>query len=55
MGIDRDVDEVDIVVIFKINLEKSIVVILYMLIFKDIDVMIDVVKSIFIIEILKGK
>uniref|UniRef100_UPI002FCDCA0A YIEGIA domain-containing protein n=1 Tax=Clostridioides difficile TaxID=1496 RepID=UPI002FCDCA0A len=55
MGIDRDVDEVDIVAISKTNLEKSTVVIPYMPILKDIDVMIDVVKSTPIIETSKGK
>lgn len=55
MGIDRDVDEVDIVAISKTNLEKSTVVIPYMPILNDIDVMIDVVKSTPIIETSKGK
>lgn len=55
MGIDKDVDEVDILAISRTDLEKRSVVIPYIPILQDIDVLINVIKSTPIIETSKGK
>ena len=55
MGIDKDVDEVDILAISRTDLKKRSVVIPYIPILQDIDVLINVIKSTPIIETSKGK
>lgn len=55
MGVDKDIDEKDILTISKIDLDKRSVVIPFIPIFKDIQTMIDVAKSTPIIETAKGK
>lgn len=55
LGIDKDVDEVDILAISRTDLEKQTVVIPYIPVFKDIDSAIEVIKSTPIIETAKGK
>ena len=55
MGIDKDVDEKDIVAISRVVLNKNTVVIPFMPVLKDINVMIDVAKSTPILETAKGK
>ncbi|RDY24926.1 hypothetical protein CHF27_001625 [Romboutsia maritimum] len=55
MGIDKDVDEKDIIATSRTNLEKNTVVIPYIPIVKDIDTMIQVVKSTPVLETSKGK
>lgn len=54
MGIDKDVDEKDILAISRTNLEKNTIVIPYIPILKDIETMIEVCKSTPIIETAKG-
>jgi hypothetical protein len=55
LGINKDVDEKDILAISKTNLEKNTVVIPFIPILKDINSMIEVVKSTPIVETSKGK
>ncbi|MGL6105492.1 YIEGIA domain-containing protein [Romboutsia sp.] len=55
MGINKDVDEKDILLISRSNLEKNTVVLPYIPILKDIDEMIRVIKSTPVIESAKGK
>ncbi|MGL5694989.1 MAG: YIEGIA domain-containing protein [Peptostreptococcaceae bacterium] len=55
LGIDKDVDEVDILAISRTDLEKRTVVIPYIPILKDTKAAIDVIKSTPIIETAKGK
>ncbi|MEF9992576.1 MAG: YIEGIA domain-containing protein [Romboutsia sp.] len=55
LGVDKDLDEKDIVTISKTDLNKYTVVIPYMPIIKDIDAMIEAAKSTPIIESAKGK
>lgn len=55
LGIDKDVDEKDILAISKTNLEKNTVVIPYIPVLKDIDEMIKAAKSTPILETAKGK
>lgn len=55
MGIDKDVDEEDIIAISRTDLNKKTVVIPYIPIIKDIDTIISVAKSTPIIETAKGK
>ncbi len=55
MGIDKDVDEVDILAISKSDLEKMTVVIPYIPILQNQDVLIQVIKSTPIIGTAKGK
>ena len=55
MGIDKDVDEVDILATSRTDLDKMTVVIPYIPILQDIDVLKQVIKSTPIIETAKGK
>lgn len=55
MGIDKDVDEKDIITASRTDLDKMTVVIPYIPIKKDIDTMIAVAKSAPVIESAKGK
>lgn len=55
MGIDKDVDEKDIITTSRTDLNKNTIVIPYIPIKKDIETMIKVVKSAPIIETAKGK
>ncbi len=55
MGINKDVDEKDILTISKMNLNKHTIVIPYIPIMKDINTMIEVAKSTPIIENAKSK
>ncbi|MGL5314876.1 MAG: YIEGIA family protein [Peptostreptococcaceae bacterium] len=55
MGINKDVDEKDILVISRTNLEKQTVVLPFIPILNDIDEMIRVIKSTPVIETAKGK
>ncbi|MBO3443286.1 YIEGIA family protein [Clostridium sp. CCUG 7971] len=55
MGIDKDVDEKDIITASRTDLDKMTVVLPYIPIKKDIDTMIAVIKSVPIIETAKGK
>ncbi len=55
MGIDKDVDEKDILAIAKTDLDKNSVVMVYIPLIKDMDEIIRVIKSTPIIESAKGK
>ncbi len=55
MGIDKDVDEKDILAISRTDLDNRTIVIPYIPLFKDIDELIRVVKSTPIMETSKGK
>ncbi|MEG1311288.1 MAG: YIEGIA domain-containing protein [Romboutsia sp.] len=55
MGVDKDVDEKDILAISRTNLDKQSIVIPYIPIIKDIQTMIESAKSTPIIETAKGK
>ncbi|MGL5330804.1 MAG: YIEGIA domain-containing protein [Peptostreptococcaceae bacterium] len=55
LGINKDVDEVDILAISRTDLDKRTVLIPYIPILKDIDAAIEVIKSTPIIETAKGK
>ena len=54
-GINKDIDEKDLLATTKINLDKNTVVIPYLPLVKDIDELIKVVKSTPILEVSKGK
>lgn len=54
-GINKDVDEKDILAITKMDFEKNTLVIPYLPLVKDIDELIKVVKSAPILEVAKGK
>lgn len=55
MGVNKDVDEKDILTISKLNINKNTVVIPFIPIFKDIDTMVQIAKSTPILETAKGK
>ncbi|RDY25559.1 hypothetical protein CHL78_017585 [Romboutsia weinsteinii] len=55
LGIDKDVDEKDIITTSRTDLEKETVVLPYIPLIKDIDTMINVAKSTPILEFSKGK
>ncbi len=55
MGIDKDIDEVDILAISRANMDKMTVVIPFIPILQDMDVLKQVIKSTPIIETAKGK
>lgn len=54
-GINKDIDEKDLLATSKINLEKNTVVIPYLPLVKDMDELIKVIKSTPILEVSKGK
>lgn len=54
-GINKDIDEKDLLATSKINLEKNTVVIPYLPLVKDMDELIKVIKSAPILEVSKGK
>ena len=54
-GINKDVDEKDLLAITKMDFEKNTLVIPYLPLVKDIDELIKVVKSAPILEVAKGK
>ena len=54
-GINKDIDEKDLLATSKINLEKNTVVIPYLPLVKDMNELIKVIKSTPILEVSKGK
>lgn len=55
MGIDKDIDEVDILTIAKVDLDRKSIVIPITPILQDMDVLIDVIKSTPVLETSKNK
>lgn len=55
LGINKDIDETDLLATTKINLEKNTLVIPYLPLVKDMDEVIKIIKSTPILEVSKGK
>ena len=55
MGIDKDIDEVDILTTAKVDLDRKSIVIPITPILQDMDVLIDVIKSTPVLETSKNK